>query len=87
MMYGWGNYGWGAGAWILMGVGMLLFWAIVAFGIVMLIRYFGHTHDSPVAAVLPQKADPEGILRERLARGDIDEEEYQKRLAVLRNNS
>lgn len=28
----------------------------------------------------------EGVLRERYARGDIDETEYQQRLEVLRSN-
>jgi putative membrane protein len=79
MMYGWGN-GWGAGMWIVMAVAMVVFWAIVVFGIVALVRTFGHTHDQP--AVPP--ADPESILRERLARGEIDEEAFRKTLAALR---
>jgi putative membrane protein len=66
--------------WIVMAVAMVVFWAIVVFGIVALVRTFGHTHDQP--AVPP--ADPESILRERLARGEIDEEAFRKTLAALR---
>jgi len=80
MMYGWGGHGWGVGMWIVMAVAMVIFWAIVVFGTVALVRYLGHTHDAP----LPEKTDPEEILRTRLARGDIDEEEFRKRMAVLR---
>ena len=80
MMYGWGGHGWGVGMWIVMAVAMVIFWAIVVVGIVALVRYVGHAHDAPV----PEKTDPEEILRTRLARGDIDEEEFRKRMAVLR---
>lgn len=83
MMYGWGNGGWGVGMWIAMAVAMVIFWAIVVFGVVALVRYFGHTHDAPPSS----KADPEGILRERLARGEIDEEEFRKRIAVIREHA
>jgi len=79
MMY-WGGGGWGAGWWAVMAIAMVIFWAIVVFGIVALVRYFGHTHDAPTS----EKTDPEAILRTRLARGEIDEEEFRKRLAVLR---
>jgi putative membrane protein len=80
MMYGWNGNGWGAGTWFLMAVGMLIFWAVVVFGIVALVRYFGHPQELPSATT----SDPEMILRERLARGDIDEDEFRRRLATLR---
>ena len=74
MMY----YGTGMGAWgyLLMTANMLLFWALVVAGIVFLVRYFGR----------PGSAGPrtEAILAERLARGEIDEEEYRNRLRTLR---
>ncbi len=82
MMYGWGNNGWGAGTWIVMAIAMVIFWAIVVFGVVALVRYFGHSHDQPSL----NKVEPEAILRERLARGEIDEEEFRKKLTVLREH-
>lgn len=33
-----------------------------------------------------EQARPEDLLAERFARGEIDEEEYQRRLAVLRDH-
>lgn len=38
MMHNWDG-DWGVGNWLLMGFGMLLFWAIVVLAIVWLIRY------------------------------------------------
>jgi len=65
MMYGWSNNGWRAGMWIVMPIAMVIFWAIIVFGVVALVRYSGHAHDEPAS----KKADPEAILREPLARG------------------
>jgi putative membrane protein len=80
MMYGWGPQGWGVGMWIVMAIAMVIFWAIVIFGIVALVRYLGHSHD---ASSTPT-SDPEAILRERFARGEVDEEQFRKSLGTLR---
>ena len=74
-MGGWGYVG--------MGIGMVLFWALIVVGIVVLVRFrsggsqFGREPrgDAP---------SPEQLLSARFARGDIDEAEYRERLAVLR---
>jgi len=83
--YGSGMSGWGYG---LMTVSMILFWGAVIFGIVLLVRYFGRSGQPPAAPSPPQSAEsppsPERLLAERFARGEIGEEEYQQRLAVLR---
>ncbi len=84
MMYGWGNQGWGVGMWIVMVVAMVIFWAIVVFGVVALVRYLGHSHDTPSGSTSSPTSDHEAILRERLARGEIDEEQFKKTLATLR---
>ena len=73
------------GAWhpwvaALMWVGMILFWAFVVFGVVWLIRGSGQGQSTPQVA----PPDPERILQERLARGEIDGDEYRQRLEVLR---
>jgi putative membrane protein len=83
MMYGWGNGGWGLGTWIVMAVAMVIFWAIVVFGVVALVRYLGHSHDGQ-GAPSTTASDPEAILRERLARGEIDEEQFKKTLGTIR---
>ena len=76
-------YGAGIGGWsfALMTVTMLLFWGLILAGVVLLVRCVGGAgrpgHAGPAAQT------PERILAERLARGEIDEEEYQRRLTVL----
>jgi len=67
----WGPWGW----W--MGLGSVLFLALIVIGIVLLVRR-------------PTGGDPRGeegmaqqILDERFARGEIDEEEYERRRRVL----
>ena len=82
--YGSGMSGWG---YALMTVSMILFWGAVIFGIVMLVRYFGRSGQPPEASPSSQtplaSQTPEQLLAERFARGEIDAEEYRRRLAVL----
>ncbi len=80
MMFGWGDHGWGAGAWIIMALAMAVLWTLLVIAVVAVVRHFGHAHE-PAASTM---SGPEAILRERLARGDIDEQEFRKRLATLR---
>ena len=79
MMY-WGN---GVGGWgmVLMAVSGLLFWGLVIGGIVALVRYTGPGAQPSVPAA-PGPV-PQQLLAERFARGDIDEDEYTRRLQVL----
>jgi putative membrane protein len=71
--------GWG---WLGMSLGMLLFWAVVTTVVVLLARTIGTTKPAAPPAVRPSA--PEQILAERFARGEIDEKEFQARLAALR---
>jgi putative membrane protein len=75
-----GMDGWG---WFAMSVGMMLFWALVVAAVVMLVRSSGR---SPGGPRRPARPSPEQLLAERFARGEIDEEEYQQRLAALRGS-
>lgn len=70
--------GWG---YTLMTVSMILFWGLVIYGVIWLVRYSGR--DSRPEAHAPT---PEDLLAERFARGEIDEEEYGQRLESLRRN-
>ncbi len=73
-----------------MGIGMVLFWALIIVGIVALIRFSsGATNTGNTAAppVTPQTLSPEQVLANRFAHGEIDEAEYQQRIAVLRNHA
>ena len=82
MMFWWGEgmTGWG---YALMSVSMVLFWGVVILGIVALVRYLGRSSQSTGGAGGPRPS-AEQLLAERFARGEIDEQEYQSRLAALR---
>ncbi len=76
-------YGSGIGGWeyALMAIGMALFWGAVILGIVALVRYGGPRRREPAE---PPAPEPERLLAERFARGEIDEDEYVQRLTSLR---
>ncbi|MEK6439193.1 SHOCT domain-containing protein [Pseudonocardia sp. T1-2H] len=71
--------GWGYG---LMSVSMVLFWGLIIFGVIALVRYLGRSDRSTAA-----RPTPEQVLAERFARGEIDEQEYHQRLDALRGRS
>ena len=81
MMWWYGNGsgmdGWG---YALMTVSMVLFWGLVIYGVIAMVRYLGR-QDRSVAATRPTA---EQVLAERFAHGQIDEQEYRERLDVLR---
>jgi putative membrane protein len=70
--------GWGYATMI---IGMLLFWGLMIAGIAFLVRYAVSSRQDVAEGSV---ASPERILAERLARGEIDESEYDSRLAVIR---
>lgn len=73
MMWGWNGWGWWP-----MWLGMVLFWgALIWFGVWLLRRREpGSIEERP-------RDDPQTILRERFARGEIDEEELGRRTKIL----
>lgn len=85
MWYGDGMTGWG---YALMTVGMVLFWALVIFGIVMLVRASSPPPMPPPPASSPPVSSPtaEEIVATRFARGEIDEDEYRQRLNALHSH-
>ncbi|HWS46817.1 MAG TPA: SHOCT domain-containing protein [Acidimicrobiia bacterium] len=74
------NGGWGPGAWIGMGLVMLAFWTLVIVAIVALVRGDGWRSGRP-----ERGSDALRILDERLARGEIDADEYRQRRDLLRS--
>ncbi|WP_030576599.1 SHOCT domain-containing protein [Streptomyces anulatus] len=74
--------GWG---WFAMSAGMILFWALIITAAVLLFRALGRTGEHPHTHT-PAGPSPEQLLAERFARGEIDEEEYQRRLTALRSS-
>lgn len=83
-MYGWGYGGMGAGGWFLMSVVSLLLIAALVVGIVALVRYTSTQTPPPARPAANEGPVPEEILRLRLARGEIEPEEYGRRLKALR---
>ncbi|WP_328946992.1 SHOCT domain-containing protein [Streptomyces sp. NBC_00250] len=78
--YGDGMNGWG---WFAMSAGMMLFWGLLITVAVMLFRTLGRPAERPSGSRPATSA--EQILGERLARGEIDEDEYRRRLTALRS--
>jgi putative membrane protein len=85
--YGYGDGGGHWVVWVLMIVAMVVFWGALAWIVVTLVRHRGTPPDSgttpPNPWVPPPTSDGLRILNERLARGDIDEEEYTRRRALI----
>ena len=66
--------------WGVMTISMVVFWGLLIAGGVLVYRTFEqHRDGAPVAS----RPSPEHLLAERFARGEIDEEEYRRRLAAL----
>lgn len=86
-MMGWYNDGgMGTGGWIAMIVMMSLFWGAVIFAGIMIFRGTSNSRSSrdSARADQPTHRDPMDILNERFARGELENEEYEARKAVLR---
>ena len=73
MMWYWGGGmpWWG---WLLGALGMVVFWGLVIWGIWYLVTAVTSRRSEPG----PREADPKRILDERLAKGEIDAEEYRR---------
>lgn len=79
-MMNWYDGGLSWGGWLAMTAMMLIFWGGVIVALVALFR--GAGDGGPWRR--PADRDPQQILDERFARGEIDENEYHARQDVLR---
>jgi putative membrane protein len=68
--------GWG---WVAMVTGMVVFWGLLIALAVILVRGLNRPADHAHGP----RPSPDQLLGERFARGEIDEEEYRRRLAAL----
>jgi len=75
--WGYNHMMWGGGFGMGGGLMMLVFWGIIIFLIVIAVRWF--------TVGKPESREPDAldILKQRFARGEIDEEEFQKRKNTL----
>jgi uncharacterized membrane protein len=71
----WQN-GWGAGEWLVMSSMMLIFWGALVFSAVWLVRNAHRPLEHPTTTA-------RRILDEKLARGEVTEEEYLRRRDLL----
>ena len=78
MHWNW-NDSWSGWSWALMTIGMIAFWGFVAWAIVTLVR-------SPSRSQRVADKSAEEILAGRLAAGEIEGDEYQHRLNLLRSS-
>jgi putative membrane protein len=83
MMNGYTMSGWG---WLPMTLGMLGFWALVAVLALALLRRPGRPDQQPQPDQQP-RLGAEEILAERLARGELDLDEYRQRLQTLQETT
>lgn len=82
----WYDGDWGWGGWALMTVGMVLFWVVVITAVVLAVRYLAGPRGTAASPPGPTPTRAEDVLAERFARGEIDEDEYRQRIALLREN-
>lgn len=89
----WYDGGWGWGGWFVTAVFMVVFWALVIAGFIALVRYLTGTPHHRRSGPPPATGEPgresrraEDLLAERFARGEIDGDEYKRRLTLLREH-
>jgi putative membrane protein len=78
MMY-W-NGDWNGWAWFAMTLSMVVFWTVVGVSIWLLVR-------QSRTSVPPASPSAEEILRRRYAAGELNDEEYTRRLRALRDHA
>jgi putative membrane protein len=69
-----------------MGVSMVVFWGLVIAGSVALVRHYVGGRNQPPSAYHDSLSEAERILADRFARGEIEEDEFRRRSALLRNS-
>ena len=75
----WGHMNMDGGWWLVMMIGMLLFWALVLVGIVWVVRELSGSRPRQGG----DQPDALAVLDRRLAEGAISPEDYHERRAIL----
>ena len=82
------NEGWGGGNWWWMAIMMIVFWGGLIWVAVTLIRHgipTPHPHTPGTSPITPPTQTPQEVLADRLARGEIEPDEYRQRLDALQH--
>ena len=84
------NYGYSGGHMMMgggyMGWFVIIFWGLLLFSLIFLIRWILHLPLGKEAGQVPGKK-PLDILKERLAKGEIEIDEYREKKQYLSENS
>ncbi|GAA2263992.1 hypothetical protein GCM10010415_29730 [Streptomyces atrovirens] len=86
----WNGHGMNGWGWFAMSLGTVLFWTLLIIAGVLIVRALGRASGAPPPPADRPAADrpaAEQVLAERFARGEIDEDEYRRRTAVLRGDA
>ena len=83
-MWNGGYGGWGWLGWVLTAVAVVVFVALVIAAVILVVRYVSGGHREPGSA--ESQRGPEGVLADRYARGEIDDEEFRRRVTLLREH-
>ena len=71
-------WGWHYGDWWMMGIGMLVWLVLLGLAVWLLVRATSRERGAPRGEAA------EEVVRRRFAAGEIDAEEYERRLEILR---
>ena len=77
------HHGWGGGSWVWMTIMMVVFWGGMTWLAISLIRRGNHGPQHSTIGPPPPPMAPHEILAERLARGEIEPDDYHRRLDSL----
>jgi putative membrane protein len=81
--YGNGMSGWG---YAFMVISNVVIWVLIVGGVVAVIRYLTTNRANPPTPPTAAQA-PDQVLAQRYARGEIDEDEYRRRLDTLHDTA
>lgn len=76
----------GWGGWVVVTMVMVVFFALVIAAVVAVVRYLGNGDQGARPRGGPSARAPEDVLADRFARGEVDDEEYRRRIALLREH-